>query len=65
MTSSDFEIPKGLTMALQEFTVSLIKERPSNIYDYAANYFTKLLKEKERLLNDEGDYDEGKMNLIV
>ncbi|EDV25345.1 cAMP-dependent protein kinase type II regulatory subunit [Trichoplax sp. H2] len=58
MTANDFEIPKGLTMALQEFTVSLIKERPNNIYDYAASYFTRLLKEKERLLNDEGDYDE-------
>ncbi|EDV25344.1 uncharacterized protein TRIADDRAFT_23617 [Trichoplax adhaerens] len=52
-SSAVFEIPKGLTNALQEFTVSLLCEKPSNIYDFAASYFTKLSKERKKSLNDE------------
>lgn len=60
-STATFEIPKGLTNALQEFTVSLLCEKPSNIYDYAANYFTKLSKERKKSLNDEfSDSDDGK-----
>lgn len=37
-----FEIPPGLTDLLQDFTVAVLRERPSNLVTFAANYFNKL-----------------------
>lgn len=38
----NFEIPPGLTDLLQDFTVSVLREKPNDLTDFAANYFTKL-----------------------
>ena len=38
----DFRIPPGLTEMLQEFTVVVLREKPDDIVDFAAEYFTKL-----------------------
>jgi len=40
-----FEIPDGLTDLLQDFTVAVLKERPPDLVQFAAEYFNKL-KEK-------------------
>lgn len=45
-----FEIPPGLTELLQGFTVSVLRERPANLIQYAADYFTKLNKTNESSL---------------
>ncbi|KAL8612013.1 hypothetical protein ACOMHN_045368 [Nucella lapillus] len=37
-----FEIPPGLTDLLQEFTVAVLRERPSDLVTFASNYFNKL-----------------------
>lgn len=43
----DLEIPVGLSDLLQDFTVHVLREKPDDIVDFAANYFMKLkLKEK-------------------
>ena len=43
----DLEIPSGLTDLLQDFTVHVLRDKPEDIVDFAANYFMKLkLKEK-------------------
>ena len=43
----DLEIPPGLTDLLQDFTVQVLREKPDDILDFAANYFMKMkLKEK-------------------
>lgn len=43
----ELEIPSGLTDLLQEFTVQVLREKPDDILDFAANYFMKMkLKEK-------------------
>jgi cAMP-dependent protein kinase regulator len=43
----DLEIPVGLSDLLQDFTVHVLREKPEDIVDFAANYFMKLkLKEK-------------------
>ena len=38
----DFQIPPGLTELMQDFTVVALRERPSDIVEFAADYFTKL-----------------------
>ena len=37
-----FDIPPGLTELLQGFTVAVLRERPANLVQYAAEYFNKL-----------------------
>ena len=38
----NFEIPPGLTDLLQEFTVAVLRSRPSNLESFAADYFNNL-----------------------
>ncbi|XP_064607222.1 cAMP-dependent protein kinase type II regulatory subunit-like [Liolophura sinensis] len=45
----NLEIPPGLTDLLQEFTVSVLRERPGDLVQFAAEYFNKL---NERRLNE-------------
>lgn len=46
-TRMELEIPPGLTELLQDFTVQVLREKPEDILDFAANYFMKMkLKEK-------------------
>ena len=39
-------IPEGLTELLQEFTVSVLKEQPDDLVEFAADYFVKARAEK-------------------
>jgi len=41
-----FEIPPGLTDLLQEFTVAVLRSRPSNLESFAAEYFQDLNERK-------------------
>ena len=41
-----FEIPAGLTDLLQDFTVAVLRERPSDLVQFAADYFNKLNENK-------------------
>ena len=47
-----FEIPPGLTDLLQEFTVAVLRERPSDLVTFAANYFNKLNDKQNDDAND-------------
>lgn len=47
----DLEIPPGLSDLLQDFTVHVLREKPDDIVDFAANYFMKL-KVKEKRSKD-------------
>ena len=38
----ELQIPAGLTDMLQEFTVVVLREKPDDMVDFAANYFTNL-----------------------
>ena len=38
-TSSSFQIPPGLTELLQDFTVAVLRGRPPDLYQFAADYF--------------------------
>lgn len=40
--SITFEIPKGLQELLQDFTVAVLKEKPSELIPFAAEYFNEL-----------------------
>ena len=42
----NFEIPVGLTDLLQDFTVAVLKERPPDLKQFAADYFAKLNEQK-------------------
>ncbi|BFZ08152.1 hypothetical protein BsWGS_11191 [Bradybaena similaris] len=42
----NFEIPPGLTDLLQEFTVCVLRARPSNLEEFAARYFNALYEKK-------------------
>lgn len=42
----NFEIPPGLTDLLQEFTVAVLRARPSNLELFAATYFNNLNEKK-------------------
>jgi cAMP-dependent protein kinase regulator len=38
----NLEIPDGLGDLLRDFTVSVLRDRPADIYDFAVGYFTKV-----------------------
>lgn len=38
----EFQIPAGLTDMLQEFTIAVLREKPEDMVDFAATYFTQL-----------------------
>jgi len=40
---TEFDVPNGLTEILQEFTVSVIRNQPSNLIQFAADYFNRKL----------------------
>lgn len=42
----NFEIPAGLTDLLQDFTVAVLKERPPDLKQFAADYFARLNDQK-------------------
>ena len=42
MANSPFTIPEGFPELLQDFTVSVLRERPSDVVEYAIVYFTDL-----------------------
>lgn len=48
MSNMDFEIPAGLTDLLQDFTVSVLREKPSDLVQFAAGYFNTLAENKSR-----------------
>lgn len=37
-----FQIPVGLTELLQGYTVEVLRQRPSDLVDFAVQYFTRL-----------------------
>ena len=38
----DFEIPAGLTDILQDFTVAVLREKPTDLIQFACDYFNNL-----------------------
>ena len=38
----NLEIPTGLTTLLQDFTVAVLRERPTDLVQFAADYFQNL-----------------------
>lgn len=54
MPSTEFEVPEGLTKLLQEFTVAVLRNQPSNLHTFARDYF-------DRLCNNSG-YDQDYQN---
>lgn len=42
----NFEIPEGLTDLLQDFTVEVLRKRPSDLLQFAAQYFDNLLEKR-------------------
>lgn len=38
----NLEIPDGLSDLLRDFTVAVLRERPSDLYDFAVDYFAKV-----------------------
>jgi len=51
----NFDIPSGLTDLLQEFTVAVLRQRPSDLYLFAADYFGEAYERRRRaqLFDDE------------
>lgn len=59
----NFEIPEGLTDLLQDFTVEVLRKRPSDILGFAAQYFEELIKKREseqvqQVANDQNEEEE-------
>ncbi|XP_067126019.1 cAMP-dependent protein kinase type II regulatory subunit-like isoform X2 [Centruroides vittatus] len=66
MSHARYEVPPELTNLLLDFTVNVLLERPSDILEYAANYFNQLREERlSRSLvpsvSDSEDYDDEPM----
>ena len=49
----NFDIPPGLTDLLQDFTVSVLRNRPTDLYQFAADYFADAYQ--HRLAGDDDD----------
>ena len=37
----NFDIPEGLGDMLRDFTVSVLRERPNDLFEFAADYFAR------------------------
>jgi len=55
----NFDIPPGLTDLLQDFTVSVLRNRPTDLYQFAADYFADAYQ--HRLAGNDDD-DAGLTN---
>lgn len=56
MSKKTIEVPSGLRELLQEFTVSVLRSRPVNLIEFAADYFDmKKSQQKEKPEEDESD----------
>ncbi|XP_059161439.1 cAMP-dependent protein kinase type II regulatory subunit-like isoform X2 [Physella acuta] len=60
----NFEIPAGLTDLLQEFTVAVLRARPSNLEAFASDYFMKLNEKKNPTVKAGGIRFQSDINLI-
>ncbi len=40
-------VPEGLSELLQQFTVTVLREKPDNLVQFAAEYFSRLNLEEE------------------
>ena len=41
-----FEVPAGLSFMLRDFTIAVLKQKPSNLYRFAADYFKRMADER-------------------
>lgn len=61
MSNSPFTIPDGFPELLQDFTVSVLRERPSDVVEYAVTYFTDLANQRnpgrQQVLSSNGVVD--------
>ncbi len=48
----NFEIPAGLTDLLQDFTVAVLREKPTSLVQFAAEYFNNLNENKVSQVSD-------------
>jgi hypothetical protein len=48
---NNFEIPAGLSDLLQEFTVSVLRKRPADLHQFAADYFKEVNDRRSTHLN--------------
>ena len=44
----NFEVPNGLTELLQDFTVEVLRRRPSDLLAFAARYFEELIEKRSK-----------------
>lgn len=66
MSHARYEVPPELTNLLLDFTVNVLLERPSDILEYAANYFNQLREERATRslvpsVSDSEDYEDEPM----
>ena len=50
----NFDIPPGLTDLLQDFTVSVLRNRPTDLYQFAADYFADAYQHRMAGGDDDG-----------
>ena len=50
----NFEIPVGLTDLLQNFTVAVLREKPTDLVEFAASYFKKLHENGTDIVDERG-----------
>ena len=48
-TSFDAAVPEGLTELLEEFAISVLKERPKDLVQFAAHYFQNLHMSRKQM----------------
>jgi len=46
----EFEIPAGLTGLLEEFTVAVLREKPTDLLEFACDYFNSLKNQSNRVI---------------
>jgi len=59
----NFDIPPGLTDLLQDFTVSVLRNRPTDLYQFAADYFADAYQHRTVSGADDGGGGQGETKL--
>ena len=64
-TTFDATVPEGLTELLEEFAITVLKERPADLVQFAAHYFQNLHMSRRQTVPGSGTGGEQPVGMDV
>ena len=64
-TSFNATVPEGLSELLEAFAISVLRERPKDLVQFAAHYFQNLLVSRQQMAAGGGEGNDPPMGMDV